>query len=153
GRSRAGGANDARQSARATGGRRVLRRVAALRSRARLREGPPPLSGVHTRARGNDGAGNPPASRSSRLGRRQLHGSVHGRLQLPEFRPLERLWRTGAVRRIRARELPRRITPRGTPRPGIVSVVERRTGRDVSDGARNLRARAVPLSARAESAA
>ncbi len=70
----------------AAGGRRVLQPVAALRSHAHGCQRRRPLSDVHARARGDDGAGDPDAPGPSGVERPQLHGCVHRRLQLPERR-------------------------------------------------------------------
>ena len=152
-RTRARRKEHARAAGRATGNRRVLRRVAAVRSRARIREGSPPVSGVHARARGDDGSGDAAAARKSRVARRQFHGCLHCRVQLPQFRARGRLRPARAVGRVRARAVSSRIASRGTARPRVVPVVERRASGDIADRTRDFRQGTVSLSARAESAA
>ena len=89
-----------------------------------------------------------------RVERRQFHGGVHRRLQLPECR-ISRASTAcrrppGEFERVRFPAGSHRVRP---ARPRIVSGVERRTGRNVADRARHFHPRAAALPARAESAA
>ena len=61
-------------------------------------EGSPPLSGVHAGTGRHDGPGNAHAAGQPGVERRQFHGGVHGRVQLPELRSREPLRRAGAIR-------------------------------------------------------
>ena len=143
------GAPHARRPARPQLDGGVPRAVATVRPRPYHHPRPATLPRLQRRVgRGDDGR-DPAPLQPSRMGRRELHGVLHGQVRLREHRPRRDLRLSGACRRVRARRLPRRHRTRRPAWPSDVSNRHEQAVGHVGDRARPLHPRPLPLSDRA----